>query len=75
MGKPYRILVGKSEGKKQFGKYKRKREDNIRMDLMKIMWECLNWIHLASGYGLVAGFFEYGSEHLSFIKTGNFLTS
>jgi hypothetical protein len=34
MRSAYAILVGKPEGKKQFGRYRRKCEDNIRMDFM-----------------------------------------
>jgi len=34
----YRVLVGKPEGKRPLGKYKRKREDNIKMDLQEVGW-------------------------------------
>jgi hypothetical protein len=35
----YKILVGKkSGGKRTLGSPKRRREDNIRMDLMEIGW-------------------------------------
>jgi hypothetical protein len=37
----------KSEGKKPLGRPRRKREDNIRTNLRKIRWECVNWINLA----------------------------
>jgi len=33
MRKAYYILVGKREGKKPHGRIRRRREDNIRMDL------------------------------------------
>jgi hypothetical protein len=33
MRNAYEILVGKSEGKRPFGRRKRRLEDNIRMDL------------------------------------------
>jgi hypothetical protein len=39
----YKILVGKSEGKKQFGRW----ESNIKLDLQKIDREGVEWIHLA----------------------------
>jgi hypothetical protein len=29
----YRVLVGKPEGKKQLGRHRRRREDNIKIDL------------------------------------------
>jgi hypothetical protein len=35
----YRVLVGKSEGKKPFGRTKHRWEDNIKMDLLEVgMW-------------------------------------
>jgi hypothetical protein len=43
------ILVGKSEGKRQFGRPRSKWEDNIRMNLREIGWEGLGLIHLAQG--------------------------
>jgi hypothetical protein len=36
MRNSYNILVGKPEGKRPLGRPKRRREDNIRMDLGKI---------------------------------------
>jgi len=41
------ILVGKPEGKRPPGRFRRGWEDNIRMDVKKIQWEGLDWIHLA----------------------------
>jgi len=32
----YRILVGKPEGKRQLGKPRRRREDNIKKDLQEV---------------------------------------
>jgi hypothetical protein len=43
----YRILVGKPEGKRPLGKYRRRREDNIKMDLREIEWRGMEWIDLA----------------------------
>jgi hypothetical protein len=34
----YRILVGKPEGKKPFGRPRRRCVDNIKMDLREIGW-------------------------------------
>jgi hypothetical protein len=42
----YRILVGKSEGKRPLRKPRRKWE-NIRMDLREIGWGGVYWIDLA----------------------------
>jgi hypothetical protein len=43
----YRILVGKPEGKRPLGRPRRRREDNIRMDLREIGWGGMDWIDLA----------------------------
>jgi len=42
----YKILIGKSEGKRQLGRHKRRWEGNIRMDLREIGSEGMDWIHL-----------------------------
>jgi hypothetical protein len=43
----YRILVGKPEEKRPVGRPRRRREDNIRMDLGEIRWGGTDWIDLA----------------------------
>jgi hypothetical protein len=43
----YRILVGRSEGKRQLGRPRRRWEDNIKMDLGEIGIDGANWIRLA----------------------------
>jgi hypothetical protein len=40
-------LVGKPEGKRSVRRPRCRWEDNIRMDLMELGWECVDWIHLA----------------------------
>jgi hypothetical protein len=45
--KVYRILVGKSEGKRLLGRSRRTREDNSKMDLREIEWDDMHWIDLA----------------------------
>ena len=40
-------LVGKSEGKRPFGRPKRRWEDNIKMDHKEVEWEGIDWIQLA----------------------------
>ena len=42
----YRVLVGKSEGKRPLGRFKRRWEDNIKMDLEKFGCGGMNWIEL-----------------------------
>jgi hypothetical protein len=43
----YRILVGRSEGKRPLGRPSRRWEDNIKMDLRDIGIDGENWIRLA----------------------------
>jgi hypothetical protein len=43
----YRILVGTPEEKRPLGRPRRRREDNIRMDLREIGWGGMDWTDLA----------------------------
>jgi hypothetical protein len=43
----YRILVGKSEGRRPLGRPRSRWVDNIRMDLGEIGWDGMDWINLA----------------------------
>jgi len=43
----YRILVGKSEGKRPLGRPRRIWEDNIKMDLQEVGFGVMDWIELA----------------------------
>jgi hypothetical protein len=43
----YRLLVGKSEGKRPLGKPRRRWMDNIRMALGEVGWGDVDWIGLA----------------------------
>jgi hypothetical protein len=38
----YKILVGKPEGKRQLRQWK----NNIKMDVVEIGWEFVDWMHL-----------------------------
>jgi hypothetical protein len=40
-------LVGKREGKRPLRKTRRRREDNIIIDVREIGWDDTDWIHLA----------------------------
>jgi len=42
----YRVLVGKSEGKRPLGRQKRRWEDNIKIDLQKVDGD-MDWINLS----------------------------
>jgi hypothetical protein len=46
-GNTYKILVRKTEGKRMFGRPRRRWEDNIKTDLRKTGWEDMDWKHLA----------------------------
>ena len=43
----YRVPVGKREGKRQLGRPRRRREDNIKMDLQDVGCEGMDWIELS----------------------------
>jgi len=43
----YRILMGKPEGKRPLGRPRRRWEDNIKMDLLEVGCEGVDWIELA----------------------------
>ena len=43
----YRVLVGKSEGKRPLGRLRRRWEDNIKMDLQEVRGGCGDWMELA----------------------------
>jgi len=42
-----KIVVGKSDWKKQLGRPRRSWGDNIKMDLREVIWEIVDRIHLA----------------------------
>jgi hypothetical protein len=43
----YRILVGKTEGKRPLGRPRHRWVNNIKMDLIEIGWDGVDWIDLA----------------------------
>jgi len=48
----YRVLVGKPAGKTPFGRPRRRRENNIRMDLQEIgcgVWTGSSWLTIGTG--------------------------
>jgi len=42
----YRAFVGKTKGKRPFGRPRRRWEDNIKMDLQEFGCGCMDWIEL-----------------------------
>jgi hypothetical protein len=50
--KVYRVLMGKTEGKRQLRRPKRRWEDGIRMDLREIglgAWIGFDWLRIGTG--------------------------
>ena len=43
----YRVLVGKSEGKRPLGRPRRRWVDNIKMNLQEVRCEGMDWIDVA----------------------------
>jgi hypothetical protein len=43
----YRLLVGKTEGKRPLGRPRRRWLDNMKRDLREIGWDNMDWINLA----------------------------
>jgi hypothetical protein len=46
MRNAYKLLVGKPEEKRPFGRPKRKWEDNIKLNLREILLECVPSVYL-----------------------------
>jgi hypothetical protein len=56
--KVYKVLVGKSEGKRPLGRPRHRWEDGIRMDLREIglgggVWIGFDWFRIGTGGGLL----------------------
>jgi hypothetical protein len=49
--KVYRILMGKSEGKRPLERPRHRWEDGIRMDLRETGWGSVQWIQMAQDRG------------------------
>jgi len=43
----YKVLVGKTEGKRPLGRPRRRREDNIKMDVQEVGCGDMDWIEFA----------------------------
>ena len=69
----YRVLVGKSEGKRPLGRPRRRWEDNIKMDLQEVGCWGMDWIELAQNRDRWQGTCECGNEPSDPIKFGEFL--
>jgi len=50
----YRVLVGKSEGKRPLGRPRCRWEDNITLNLQKLrVWTGSSWLRTGAGDGLL----------------------
>jgi len=68
----YRILFGKSEGKRSVGRARRRWEDVI--NLRKIGWEGVGWMHLAQDRVQLRALMNTVMNLLVPLTSGNFLT-
>jgi hypothetical protein len=48
----YRVLVGKTEGKRPLGRPRRRWENNIKMDLKEVRWSVV-WLKIGTDGGLL----------------------
>jgi hypothetical protein len=68
----YRALVGKTEGKRQLGRPRRRWEDNMEMDFQEVI--CGAWtVSSRLRIGTVAGTCECGNEPSGSIRCEEFL--
>jgi hypothetical protein len=72
MRNAHKILVRKPEGMRPFRRPRHRWEDNIRMDLRKLGWEVVDWMHMAQE-GPVAGSCKHSNEPSVSIKNREFL--
>jgi hypothetical protein len=71
----YRVLVGKREGRRPLGRPRRRREDNIKMDLREVGWGAEDWIDLAQDRDRWRVFVRVVINILVAYNAGNFLTN
>jgi hypothetical protein len=64
----HRVLVGKPEGKKPFGRPRRRWEDNMKMDVQEVGRVCGDWMELAQDRDRRRALVKYSKELSGFIK-------
>jgi hypothetical protein len=64
----YKVLVGKSEGKREVGRSKHRREDNIKVDIKEIGWGGTDWIDLAQDRDHWRALVNMVMNHRDFMK-------
>jgi hypothetical protein len=68
----YRVLVGKTEGKRPPRRPRRRWKDNIKMDLQEVGFGGMDWIDLTQDRDRCGGTRECGNELSGSIKCGEF---
>jgi hypothetical protein len=68
-------LVGKPEGKRPFGRPRRRWEDNIKMDIQEVRCGCMDWIEMAQDNDRWRALVKAVMNLRVPINAGNFLTS
>ena len=71
----YRVLVGKSEGKRPVGRPRRRWEDNIKMDLQEVGCGVMDWIEMAQDRDRWRALVNVVMKIRVPQNAGNFLTS
>ena len=69
----HKVLVGKPEGKRPLGRPRRRRDDNIKMDLQELGGGCGDWMELAQDRERWRALVSTCNELSSTIKCGEFL--
>jgi hypothetical protein len=69
----YRVLMEKPEGRRSLVRPISRWEDNIKIDLIYIYLDGVDWIYLARSRGQVAGCCERGNELSGSINCGKCL--
>ena len=66
----YRVLVGKPEGERPYGRPKRRRGDNMKMGLQEMRWVSIGWINLTQDRNRWRAFVNAVMEPSGPIKCG-----
>jgi hypothetical protein len=69
----YKILVGKSEAKRPVRIPRHRWGDNVKMDLRKIGFGVVDWIHMVQDRYWWRALGEHGNEHFGSIKGGEII--
>jgi len=69
----YKVVVGKPEGKRQLGRSRRRREDNIKMNFQEVRFGGMDWIDLAQDRDRWRALVNEAMNLGAYIKCGEFL--